>query len=91
MTAQAFFESHRDAGKMPGESAHAVDGAAVFVETLFSRCRGRATRRSTTARCCSTSRSCLRRRCGCSSARSTASLPGCPISTPSCSCASPSG
>ena len=36
MTAQAFFESHRDAGKMPGESAHAVDGAAVFVETLFS-------------------------------------------------------
>lgn len=36
MTAQAFFESHRDAGKMLGESAHAVDGAAVFVETLFS-------------------------------------------------------
>ena len=30
MTAQAFFESHRDAGKMPGESAHAVDGAAVW-------------------------------------------------------------
>ena len=36
MTAQAFFESHRGAGKMLGESAHAVDGAAVFVETLFS-------------------------------------------------------